>query len=84
MQEQVAQLLYSIVFPRKIRSTLFNLRKFWKTEKCTAKSCRVYWNVMNDKEFGSFKFLKLKYRKREKTIQPFWGIGSPKKLGPFF
>ena len=37
---------------------------------------------MNDEEFGSFKFLKLKYRRGDQIIQLFCGIGSPKKLGP--
>ena len=37
---------------------------------------------MNNEEFGSFKFLKLKYRSGDQIIQPFYRIGSPKKLGP--
>ena len=37
---------------------------------------------MNDKEFGSIKLLKLKYRKGDKLIQTFCKIGSPQKLGP--
>ena len=36
---------------------------------------------MNDKEFGSKKLLKLKYRRREQIIQTFCKIGYPKKLG---
>ena len=36
---------------------------------------------MNDKEFGSRKLLKLKYRRGDQIIQTFWKIGSPKKLG---
>ena len=35
---------------------------------------------MNDKEFGSFKFLKLKYRRGDKIIQPFCRIGSPQEI----
>ena len=42
----------------------------------------MHWNLLNDEEFGSLKFLKLKYRRGDQRIQPFWRIGSPKKLGP--
>ena len=31
---------------------------------------------MNDEEFGSLKFLKLKYRRGDQLIQPFCRIGS--------
>ena len=37
---------------------------------------------MNKKGFGSFNFLKLKYRKEDQIIQLFSRIGFPKKLGP--
>ena len=36
---------------------------------------------MNDEEFGSIKFLKLKYRRVDQIIETFWRIGSPQKLG---
>ena len=51
-------------FPQEISSPLFNLRKFLKIQKSPAESCRMHQNLMNDmdKEFGSFKFLILKYR----------------------
>ena len=49
-----------IGFPQEIKSPLLNLRKFWKSEKKTAESCRMHWNLVNDKEFGSFKFFNLK------------------------
>ena len=42
----------------------------------------MHWNLLNDEEFGSLKFLKLKYRSGDQIIQPFCRIGSPKKLGP--
>ena len=37
---------------------------------------------MNDEEFGSIKFLKLKYRRVDQIIETFFcRIGSPQKLG---
>ena len=47
-------------FPPEIRSRLFNLQNFQKSEKGTTQSSRMHWNLMNDEEFGSFKFLNLK------------------------
>ena len=63
--------------PKEIRSPLFNMTKFQKPKKSTAESCRMHWNLMNDKEFGSFKFLKLKYGMGDQIILPFCRIGSP-------
>ena len=37
---------------------------------------------MNDEEFGSTEFLKLKDRRGDEIIQRFCKIGSPKELGP--
>ena len=37
---------------------------------------------MNDKEFGSFKLVKLKHRGGDQVIQLFCGIGSPKEIRP--
>ena len=42
----------------------------------------MHWNLMNDKEFGSRKVLKLKYRKGDQIVQTFCKIGSSEKLGP--
>ena len=42
----------------------------------------MHWNLMNDEEFGSIKFLKLKYRRVDQIIQTLCRIGSPQKLGP--
>ena len=40
---------------------------------------------MNDEEFGSFKFLKLKYRRGEQIIQLFCIIGFPQEVwSPLF
>ena len=78
--DQVIQPFCRIGSCQEIRSPLFNLRKFQKTEKSTAESCRTHWNLMNDKEFGSRKFLKFKYRRRDQIIQPFSRIGSPQEI----
>ena len=67
-ENQIIQLFCRTGFPQEIRSPLFNLRKFQKTEKSTAESCRMHWNLMNDEEFGSFKFLKLKYKSGDQII----------------
>ena len=69
-------------FPQEIRSPLFDLQKFQHYAKSTSESCRMHWNLMNDKEFGSRKLLKLKYRRGDQIIQTFCKIGSPQKLGP--
>ena len=37
---------------------------------------------MNDKEFGSRKLLKFKYRRGDQIIKTFYKIGSTQKLGP--
>ena len=36
--------------------------------------------MLNDKEFGYFKFLKLKYRRGDQIIQPFYRIGFPEEF----
>ena len=69
-------------FPTEIRSPLFNLQKFQDSEKSLPDSCRMDWNLMNDKEFGSIELLKLKYRRGDQIIQRFCKIGSPQKLCP--
>ena len=79
---QIIQPFCRIGSPQEIRSPLFNLRKFKKIEKTTNESCRMYWNLPNHEEFGSIKFLTLKYRRGDQIIQPFCRIVSPKKLGP--
>ena len=75
--DQIIQPFWRIGTPQEIRSPLFNLRKFRKAGKSTAESGTRHWNLMNDKELGSFKLLKLKYRREDQIIQPFWRIGSP-------
>ena len=75
------QLFCRIGSPQEIRSPLFNLKKFLKTYKRTAESCRTHSNLMNGREFWSFKFLKLKYRMGKQMMQPFYRIGSPQQVG---
>ena len=58
----------------------FNFWKFQNSDKSTAESCRMHWNLMNDEEFGSLKLLKLKYRRGYQIIQPFCRIGSPQEI----
>ena len=58
---------------------LINLRKLSNSENCTPESCTMLWYLMNDKQFGSLKLLKLKYRSEDHIIQPFCRIGSAQK-----
>ena len=83
--DQIIQPFCRIGSPQEIRSPLFNLRKFEKTEKSTAESCRMHWNRLDDEEFGSLQLLKLKYRRGDQIIQPFCRIGSPQEImSPLF
>ena len=83
--DQIIQPFCRIGSPQEISSPLFNLRKFEKTEKITAEPCKKHWNLLDDEEFGSLKFLKLKYRRGDQIIQPFWRIGSPQEIScPLF
>ena len=36
----------------------------------------MHWNLMNDKEYGSIKLLKLKYRMGDQVVQLLCKIGS--------
>ena len=86
-RDQIIQLFCRIGSPpQEIRFPFFNLKKVLKTEKSTAESCRIHWNLINDKEFGSFKFLELKYRRGDQIILPFCRAGPPiqKIRSPFF
>ena len=79
---QISQPFCRIGSPQEIMFALFNLWKFRKSEKGTHESCRMHQNLVNDKQFGSFKLLKLKYRRGEQIIQPFCRIVSPKIKDP--
>ena len=57
--DQIIQSFCRIGSPKKLRPSLFDLRKFYKSEKRTSESFKIYPNVMNGEEFRSFKFLKL-------------------------
>ena len=83
--DQINQPFCRIGSPQEIKSPLFNLRKFEKPEKSTTESCRTHWNLRNDKEYGSFELLKLKYRRGDEIIQLFCRIGSPQEIrSPLF
>ena len=72
---QMIQPFCRIRSPQEIKLTLFNLRKFLKSEKSVIESFKRHWNLINDEEFGSFKFSKLKYKRGDQIIQPFCRIG---------
>ena len=69
-------------FPTENRSPLFNFYVFQDSEKNTPQSCRIHWNLMNDKKFWFVKVLKLKYRRGDQIIQTFCKICSTLILGP--
>ena len=75
--DQIIQLFCRIASPQEIRSPLVDLRKYWKSEKGTHESCRMHSSLMNNGEYGSFNFVKLKYRRWNQIIQPFCRIASP-------
>ena len=66
-------------FPSEIRSSSLISRNF-KTLRKVLLNSRMHWNLMKDDQFGSIKFLKLKYRRGHQIIQTFCKIGSPQKL----
>ena len=83
--DQIIKPFCRIGSTQEIRSPHFNLRKFEKTEKSTAESCRMHWNLLDDEEFGWLKFLKLKYTRGDQIIQPFCRIVSPQEIrSPLF
>ena len=77
-RDQISQPFCRISSPQGIRSSLLKLMKFWKPKKRPAASCRMDWYLMNDAEFGSFKFLK--YKRGDQKIQPSCWIGSPQEI----
>ena len=72
--DQIIQLFCRIGSPQEIIFPLFNSQKLQSSEKGTPESCKMHWNLMNDKEFRSFKLLKLKYRRGDRIIQLFCRI----------
>ena len=70
---------------QEISSPLFNLRKFQKIDKSTGEWIGTHWSPMNEQEFDSLKFLKLKYRKGDQITQRFSRIGSTQEIkSPLF
>ena len=49
--------------PLKLAPPYLVCRNSKTLRKKTPESCRMFWNLMNDEEFGSRKFLKFKYRR---------------------
>ena len=83
--DKIIQPICSIGSSHEIRSPLINLKKFQKMEKSIIESCRTHWNLMNDEEFESLKFVELKDRKGDQVIQPICRIGSHQEIGsPLF
>ena len=80
MGDRIIQPFCRIGCLQKIRSPFSNLRKFVKIGKSADELCRTHWNVMNDEEFESLKFVELKYRRGDQIIQPFCWIGSAQEI----
>ena len=78
--DQIIQPFCKIASHQEIRSLLFNLRKFQKIEKSRGESWSTHWNLMNDEEFESVKYLEFKYRRGVQIIQPFCRIGSHQEI----
>ena len=58
--DQIIKIFYKIGSPQKLGPPLFNLEKFQDSGRATDESCKMHWNLMNEEEIGSIKFLKLK------------------------
>ena len=83
--DQIVHLFCRIGSHQEIRSPLFHLRKIQTIDKSTGESCRSHWNLLNDEEFDSLKFLEFKYRRADQIIQLFCRIGSHQEIrSPLF
>ena len=69
-------------FLPKIRSPLFNLKKFENPDRSTPESYKMDWKLIHGEEFGSKKLLKLKSRRGDQIVQKFCKVGLSQKLGP--
>ena len=78
---QIIQPFCRIISPKKLGPPSLTWANFKKVRKNTPELSRMLWNLLNDQEFGSLKFLKLKYRRVDQINQPFYRIDSPRKLG---
>ena len=84
-RDQIIQSFCRISSMQETRSTLFNLTKFQKIEISTGEWIGTHWSAVNDEELDSLKFLKFKYSRGDKIIQPFCRIGSHQEISyPFF
>ena len=79
--DQIVKTFCKIGSPQ-IRPPIFNMYKFENFDRSTPESCEIHTNLINDKEFGSKKLLKLKYSRGDQIIQKIPKIGSSQKLGP--
>ena len=79
--DQIIQPFCRVGCPKEIRSPLFNLGKFDKSEKGSPEWCRKLWDLMNDEESGFLRLLKLKYRRGTKYFSVSAELVVPRKLG---
>ena len=79
-RDRIIQSFCKIGSRREVMFPLFNFKRFLKSVKSAADSCTMHWNLMNDKEFGSFKLLKLKCRRVDQIVQLFCRIGSTQEV----
>ena len=70
--DQIIQTFYRIGSPQKLGPPSLICRNVKSLTKKSSESYRTHGNLMNDKEFGSLKVLKLKYRRGDQIIQLFF------------
>ena len=82
---RIIQLSCKIDFTLEIRFPDFHLKKFQKYDNSIVETCRMLSNLMNEQELASFIVLKLKYRWRDRIIQPLCRSGSLEEIrSPLF
>ena len=70
--DQIIQTFYRIGSPQKLGPPSLICRNVKSLTKKSSESYGRLGNLMNDKEFGSLKVLKLKYRRGDQIIQLFF------------
>ena len=70
--DQIIQTFYRIGSPQKLGPPSLICRNVKSLTKKSSESYRTHGNLMNDKEFGSLKVLKLKYRRGDQIILLFF------------
>ena len=81
--DQIIQTFYRIGSPQKLGPPSLICRNVKSLTKKSSESYRTHGNLMNDKEFGSLKVLKLKYRRGDQINQLFFrSAWIPKKSSP--